>query len=196
MLPGTREMYNVNGFRCCSVGFRGYLGGFVASCDISDKEFASTFAAMSRKPPGTTSWDCMSKGRKDMRMTASCSYVVREQEGGSWRPNLYVKSGVWIRKVMCYMHVKISHRLPGAPRTRWQFKAHPLLPQSYLLDRLQWIVFEGGEAVGLLARIAVVVAEILGTSSLCETTKWTKAPSVKWILLSPKNTAENLVIKL
>lgn len=41
LLPGTRAIYSVKGCLFFSVGFRGYFGGFDASCVISDNEFAS-----------------------------------------------------------------------------------------------------------------------------------------------------------
>jgi hypothetical protein len=39
-------MYNAKGDLCCSVGFRGYLGGLEAIWVISESELASTWEAI------------------------------------------------------------------------------------------------------------------------------------------------------
>jgi hypothetical protein len=39
-------MYKVKEGRFCSVGFRGYFGGFEATCVISESEFACTLGAI------------------------------------------------------------------------------------------------------------------------------------------------------
>ena len=47
-VPGTLAIYNVKDCLFVAVGFRGYFGGFPASCVISDSELAS-ICAMSAK---------------------------------------------------------------------------------------------------------------------------------------------------